>query len=252
MFTFLTKNLWRSTPLLLAVGLTGASAQTTISLWNFNSNPADANTATGTLLPAVGSGTASLIGGTTGSFSSGDANGGSSDPATGTPTDDSGWQTTGYTGLNGANKSAGILFNVPTTGLFNIQISYDVRHSNTSSRYERLQYSLNGTDFVDALGFSGAAGDTWFNGRTVNLTGIAGVDNNPNFAFRIVSEWESTATGGGLDAFVPSNASSSYAGSGTWRFDMVTVSSVPEPSALALLGVGGLALAVWRRGWRRN
>ena len=40
-----------------------------------SSVPSDSATNTGTLIAAIGAGTASLLGGTTGSFSSGDANG---------------------------------------------------------------------------------------------------------------------------------------------------------------------------------
>ncbi len=232
---------------LLAAGLAGAQAQT-ISLWNFNSNPADGSASTGTTAPALGLGTASLIGGVTGAFGSGDANGGSSDPFTSSPTDDSGWQTTGYAAPTGANKSTGVQFSVSTLGYTDIKLSFDVRHSNTSSRYERVQYSLDGINFIDSVGFTGAAGDTWFNNRSVDLTGIAGVANNANFAFRIVSEWESTATGSGANAFLASNPSSSYATSGTWRFDMVTVSGVmvPEPTALSVAGLG-LAMLFFRQ-----
>ncbi|MGC3959991.1 MAG: PEP-CTERM sorting domain-containing protein [Verrucomicrobiota bacterium] len=139
-------------------------------------------------------------------------------------------------------------FNVSTLGYTDIKLSFDIRHSNTSSRYERVQYSLDGVNFLDSLGFTGAAGDTWFNSRTVDLTGIAGVANNANFAFRIVSEWESTATGSGANAFLASNTSSSYAASGTWRFDMVTIAGavVPEPTALSLAGIG-LAILAFRQ-----
>lgn len=232
----------------LTVSLLTSHAQT-ISLWNFNSNPADGSSATGTTAPALGSGTASLIGGVTGAFGSGDANGGSSDPFTSSPTDDSGWQTTGYAATSGANKSTGVQFNVSTLGFTDIKLSFDIRHSNTSSRYERVQYSLDGLNFIDSVGFTGAAGDTWFNNRLADLTGIAGVANNPNFAFRIVSEWESTATGSGADAFLASNLTGTYATSGTWRFDMVTVSGVvvPEPTALSLAGVGLAVLAFRQR-----
>jgi len=83
---------------LLFAGMLGiaqpATATTTIiTQWTFNSSTPDGNTATGTTDPAIGSGTASLVGGTTATFASGDAGTGSSDPATG---DDSAWNTTTY------------------------------------------------------------------------------------------------------------------------------------------------------------
>jgi len=50
------------------------------------------------------------------------------------------------------------------------------------------------------------------------------VSNNPNFVFRIVAEFQSTATGSGSAAYVAAYSGSTYAPSGTTRFDMVTVS----------------------------
>src|SRR3954469_5288930 len=73
-----------------------------IAQWNFNSAPADGNTSTGTNVPSVGNGTASLLGGLTASYTSGT---GSSDPAS--STDDSAWSTTGYPPLAANNKTAG-------------------------------------------------------------------------------------------------------------------------------------------------
>ena len=46
-----------------------ASSQAAIlTQWNFNSTTSDANTSTGTTLPAIGTGTASLVGGVTATF----------------------------------------------------------------------------------------------------------------------------------------------------------------------------------------
>jgi hypothetical protein len=222
-----------------------ASAQAaTVTQWNFNSVVPDANTGTGTTLPSTGVGTASLVGGITSSFSSGDANLGSTDPATG---DDSGLQTTTYPAAATNDLSAGVRFDAPTVGYQNISIGYDLRHSNTSSRYEALQYSLDGVNFTTAAFFSGAMGDTWFNGRTADLSSIAGANNNPLFAFRVVAAFESSATGAGPAAYAAS--STAYAPGGTWRFDMATVSGtlIPEPGSLALASLAGLALAFRRR-----
>lgn len=229
---------------LLVSGLVTVQAQT-ITLWDFNANTFSASGGnTNTPNPALGFGTASSLGGTVLSFASGNSNGGSTDPDT--TALDQGWGVTTFPAVAGLNKSAGVQFNVSTLGFSNIKITFDIRHSNTSSRYERFQYSLDGLNFTDSLGFSGPAGDTWFNNRTVDLTGVFGVDNNPNFAFRIVSEWENTAMGAGANQFVASNGSSSYAASGTWRFDMVQVAAVPEPAAMSL-GALGLVTLIFRQ-----
>ncbi len=196
-------------------------SQTVITQWNFNGT--SATTIPGGINspgPSTGTGAASAVV-LTGplSFSSGVANGGSSDPVITSPPN-FGWQTTGYTAQGAGNKTAGIQFSVSTVGKQNIVIRYDVRHSNTSSRYEQFQYSTNGTTYTDfGAPFDGNAGDTWFNIRTIDLSSITAVNNNANFAFRIVSTFAPSTS-----AYAPSNSASTYAAGGTWRFDMATVS----------------------------
>ncbi|MBC7939639.1 MAG: PEP-CTERM sorting domain-containing protein [Chitinophagaceae bacterium] len=227
----------KSVVLVASLTLIAASSQAQIiTQWNFNSPTPDASTGTGSVLPSIGVGTAALTGGTTATFASGDANGGSTDPAVG---DDSGWNLTNFPAANAANKTAGASFFVSTQGFSNIVISYDLRHSNTSSRFEQVQYSINGgVSWVDAFPFDGNAGDTWFNGRTVNLSGVAAVNNNSAFAFRVVA------------AFIPGNVvyqgsalGSMYSSAGTWRVDMATVTAVPEPGIYAMLLAGLAAVA---------
>ena len=111
---------------LIALALLGlaqaaqAAGPSILAQWNFNSNPPDGNTSTGTTTPNIGSGTASLVGGVTATFASGDASGGSSDPATG---DDSGWQTTTYAAQGTENKLRGVQFAVSTLGWKDITVS---------------------------------------------------------------------------------------------------------------------------------
>lgn len=213
----------------------------TITQWNFNSVVPDAATGTGTTLPSTGVGTASLVGGTTATFASGDASGGSSDPATG---DDSGWNLTAFPASGAAEKTAGSQYLVSTLGFENISLSYDLRHSNTASRYETVQYTVDGINFVDAMTFDGNAGDTWFNGRMVDLSAIPAVQNNPLFGVRIVSSFAP-----GTAVYAASNGTSTYSGAGTWRFDMVTVSGdliIPEPASASLVGLSLLGLALCR------
>lgn len=231
---------------LIALALLGlaqaaqAAGPSILAQWNFNSNPPDGNTSTGTTTPNIGSGTASLVGGVTATFASGDASGGSSDPATG---DDSGWQTTTYAAQGTENKLRGVQFAVSTLGWKDITVSWDQRHSNTAARHVQFQYSTDGTTFTDFGNlFVATAGDTWFNGRSVNLSGVAGVDHNDKFAFRIVAAFDPDTS-----TYLASNPASTYGTSGTWRFDMVTVQAaapIPEPETYALM-LAGLGLVGW-------
>ncbi len=235
-----------ATTLALAMGASAAAEidQGTVTLWNFN-GPSATTVPGGNLspAPAIGFGTASLVGGTTAdpSFGSGTSNGGSSDPVVGTPTDYA-WQTTSYAPQGQQNNGRGVQFMVSTVNFDKIIVQYDLRHSNTSSRWEQFLYTLDGGVNWSNAGlaggglFEGPSGDTWFNNRTIDLTSIAGAANNANFGFRVV------ATFGPSGGYEASNGSSNYATTGTWRFDMVEVigNTIPSPGALALLGVAGL------------
>lgn len=248
-----------------------------ITQWNFNGTSATTipgGTASPT--PSTGSGTASLIGGTTASYASGIASGGSSDPVTTSP-NNFGWGTTTYPAASAANETAGVQFLVSTVGYQSITLSWDQRHSNSASRFWAFYYTLDGgTNWtrlnVDASNASAGAtpaagapasaaglfggngtfsafdgtvtgaGDDWFNGRSVNLSAIPGADNNANFGFRIVSSF-------GSGTAYASSSGVAYGAGGTSRFDMVTVNGtvIPTPAAAALLGLGGLAAARRRR-----
>lgn len=223
------------TAALLAVSVSATAQANVLTQWNFNSSTPDNNTGTGTTHPSVGTGVASLLNGVTGSFASGTVNLGSSDPA---GSDNSGWQTTGYAAQGQGNKLSGVQFAVSTLGFLDVVVSYDLRHSNTSSRYAQFQYSTDGVNFIDYALFDGNAGDTWFNKRSVDLTGVAGVNDNASFAFRVVA-----AFAPGTSGYLASRSTSSYGTGGTWRFDMVTVQAapVPEPEAYALM-LAGLGL----------
>jgi hypothetical protein len=225
-----------------ALSAVSAGAQANVlTQWNFNSIAPDNATGTGSTVPSIGSGSASLVGGVTGSFASGTANGGSSDPAL---SDNSGWQTTTYAAQGAGDKTRGVQFNVSTLGYQNISISYDLRHSNTSSRYEQVQYSLDGNSFIDSTVFDGNSGDTWFNNRMIDFSAIPGVSDNANFAFRILATFAPDSS-----TYLPSNGTSSYGTAGTWRFDMVTVtgSPVPVPAAVWLMGSALFGLIGFRR-----
>ncbi len=212
-----------------------------ITQWNFNQA---ANTPVATAFVAsTGTGTASLVGGTTATLASGIANGGSTDPVLTSPPN-FGLNVTTFPAATAENKGRGAQFVTSTAGFQDITLSFDQRHSNTSSRFVQVQYTIDGSNFIDiGDAFIGTAGDTWFNNRAIDLSSIAGVNDNALFGVRVV------AAVGANGAYVASTSTSTYSPGGTWRFDMVTINGnvIPEPSALGLLAPAGLLLARRRK-----
>lgn len=209
--------------LIFCLGVFISQAQSPFVLWDFNSDPRDGNLATGSFTPSIGNGSLSLIGGVTSTFASGSASGGSSDTAT---SDNTALNLTAFPLINSNSGTAGVSFTVSTMGRKNIVISWDVRHSNTASRWYKLQYSIDGTNFIDYTGagtdsanlYKAAAGDVWNNQKSAFLKGVAGVDNNPLFVFRLV-----TVFAPGTNAYEAARTSSTYAAGGTFRLDMVSL-----------------------------
>ncbi len=185
----------------------------TICQWDFNSAAADGTTATGSLTPAVGAGSAELIGGATGSFV-----GGIGGDPTGAA-DDSSWSTTKYPETLYANRTAGPRFMASTVGFHSIRLSWTQQSTSTASRYARLQYTLDGTDFLDFEVIT--VHHTSSTNLSFDLSGIPGATNNPNFGFQMVAEFESTAANG-LPGYI--GTTGVYNTGGSIKFEMVTVS----------------------------
>lgn len=202
------------------LGVSFAAAQSQeIAVWNFNSNPPDATTTTGSVIPSVGTGTL-VLQGTTATFATGSGSGDT------TSADNSAYNTSTYPSQGTKNKEAGIAFFVSTKGFEKISLQWDNRHSNTASRWIQLQYTTDSVNWVDydSIGTDTAGlyrapqGDTWYKGRSANLSHVSGVEDNAKFGFRVVTTYEPGTTG-----YVAARSTSNYGG-GTLRFDMVTVS----------------------------
>lgn len=200
-----------------SLAMTWGAFSASIVQWDFNSAPPDTTVATGQNLPSVGIGNAALVGGVSGTFAAGSGN----DPAP----DNSGWTTAGYPTAAAGNKSAGVEFRASTRGYTNIAISWEQRASASASRLARLQWSANGIEFTDGPVIQLLSNNTFY-AQTVSLAGAAAANDNPAFAFRIVTEFERTATGAGADAYV-TPLGGSYSGSGTLRFDLVRIDGQP-------------------------
>ena len=220
-----------------------------ITQWDFNSKPLDdpANLGTGSNLPSVGSGSSILVvGNVLASYGSGLQNGGSTDSVL---SDNSGAQTSGYPAASAESGTSGVVFSVSTVGKQGIVVYWDVRHSNTSSRYLQFQYSKDGGttwtnysatgDLTEGGYYVGNTGDTWFQQRSADLSGDTGVNNNANFAFRIVTVFAPSTS-----AYTAAATGSTYGTAGTLRFDMVTVTGVNGDSNSAPTQIGLSATAI--------
>ncbi|MBS1710311.1 MAG: PEP-CTERM sorting domain-containing protein [Armatimonadetes bacterium] len=218
--------------LVTAIAVVAATSHAaTVALWDFN----DSNT-----VPEIGTGSIALLGGVTNpGYNSGV---GSSDPAA---SGNLGFQTTTYAAQGTESGLRGVQFNASTVGFTNIRFQFDIRKSNTSSRFVEVFYTLDGTNFTTLGTLDQNQGDTWFNNNFFDVSGVAGSANNANFGFKVVTVFDPNIVTAGQ--YSASNPASTYAATGTLRYDMVTVlgDAVPEPATMTLLA--GIALAAIAR-----
>jgi len=209
-----------------------------LTQWTFNSSPADAQTATGTLSPSTGTGTANAIGlTTTAAYVGGSATDplGSAGALTGG--DNSALVYTGPSSGSVADKSAGVQIAVSTVGKKDIVIYWDNRASNSGPKHLRAQYTLDVTaatpvwvDYVattDGLNvangglYEAQAGDTWYIRRKADLTAVAGVADNAKFGFRLTASYAPGESGYRKADGTSTSALAYFAGN--FRTDMLTV-----------------------------
>lgn len=245
---------WFASAALAAMVLTtpATGLAVTIAQWNFN-------VATGTNnspAPSSGAGSATPVGMTN------NANNADILAATGTPpSTDSGspnnaWRIRGSVsnGWSGTTQLlSGAQFNTSTAGQLNIGVSMQIHATDGSPRHAQLQYTTDGSTFTSVgplldffTTFDGFAPFSW------NLTGVPGVDNNPNFGVKLVSAFSpvpfSNANGvqAANTAFQRASATTQvYNGTaGNWRLDLVTVTGgeVPEPASM-VTAVGAVVFA---------
>jgi hypothetical protein len=211
----------------VAAALTVTANAALVTKWNFEAQNLNAS---------EGTGTASLVGGVTSTFATG-FGGGSSNFAL---------NTTGYAAQNTGDRTRGVQFSSSTSGYDSIVIEWNERHSNTAANTVAVFATADGTNWteVQVFTFTPAAsgtGDTWYQ-RSVTLG--AAYANAANFGFRVLAAFDPTA-----GTYLASRSTSTYATTGTLRFDDVTINGtlIPAPGALALLGVAGLVGARRRR-----
>lgn len=183
-----------------------------ITQWNFD----DAAPATA-MLPTTGSGTFLLIGGVVDNLTAGLMPAGN--PATGKA-----YSVKTFPATLTASGTAGFEFAVPTGGHPDpINVTFDPRGSNTSSRFQQYEYSLNGGTSWTILGNNGGLLTNSFTATPmVRLNLPAGCGNNDSFRFRIVSIFDPAGSDYSSVGFAATPTPSTYGPGGTWRIDNVT------------------------------
>gem|GEM_PF-1787285 len=219
------------------------SANAQIASWTYE--PYQGNIATPT--SNTGAGTSAIIingGGTiTPDIKTGMTGSGCGDQTSG----QSAWHLEPFNPGNNTERN-GAQFKASTLGFQNIRFTWDQRWSNTSPNTIRLQYTTNGTTWAN---FTMTAANTTFcsglldNGRfetddegdiyrriSVDLSGIAALNNNPNFAVRVLAAHYRT-TNQFRRVTAPGTTASN---TGTWRFDNVSIEGTPvgpNPSVMS-------------------
>jgi len=182
-----------------------------ITQWNFDDlTPATA------MLPTTGAGTFTTIGGVVDNTSGTPAVMPSGNPATGKS-----YSIKTFPAAGTASGTAGYEFAVPTGGFADpINVTFDVRASNTASKWEQYEVSLDGTSWIVIGNNNGGMTAAFTATPMVRLNLPAGSGNNDAFRFRIVSIFDPAGTD-----YVAVGAASTYGIGGTWRIDNVTFST---------------------------
>lgn len=200
--------------------VTNIEAQTAFAGWNFDAQTIAASSGTGTL---------SFVGGT----------------GPDTYINNSGTQALAFANFPLAtvgSGTAGIKFTTSTVGKIGISISFDTYGHNQSSKYQQYEYTTDGTTWTVLSTNELSPLTSNFVTKTLNFP--ATCDNNPNFAFRIVSIFGSGNTeyqqvqGGGYNGnngkWYFDNVSMRYASLGLQENNIANLKIYPNPAKTSL------------------
>jgi PEP-CTERM motif len=209
--------------LALAAGVNTARADE-IAIWNFNDSDLVVDHGTGTLATNFVAANILFAAGTTNNVRLGDL---------------AGQALSLQGGTSVTNNGRNITINVSTLGFSNIIVSFATQGTSTGFNLNQFQYSLDGTNFIDFD--SPYVPATAFGAVPVvfTLSSVAGLNNNPNAAFRIVFNGATTSTG--------NNRIDNIVVEGTAE----TTTTIPEPTTAILLLSGLTGLVGLRRKRRK-
>lgn len=101
-------------------------------------------------------------------------------------------------GVDNVNNGAYFTLTAPTTGYQDIILTYPTRRTSTGFHTHEIQYTTDGNNWLskESIDIS-AFVSNWVAGQliTVNFSGVAGVDDNADFAIRVILTGASSAAG---------------------------------------------------------
>jgi hypothetical protein len=222
---------------LAIVAVAVSLAQTQLAFWNFNeSNPLDETAmlaADGGVFAAqaqISINLANIVYNNSGTGFRGSP----LDPNNPTHPNPPNWglQTTDYPAQGQNPGEAGIAVSVPTTGYRNIVVKFDVRWSNTASKFLAVEYTTDGATWNRVRTLEARRGDRWHGDTEANggygalveldLSSDANANNNAQFAFRVVTIFDPN-TG----QYTAAQSGSNYATRGTLRYDLIEILGEP-------------------------
>lgn len=222
---------------LVTAAIAISAAQTQLAFWNFNeSDPLDQ---TAMLTPEAGVfASQAQISIALAEFRFNNNNTGFSGSPLDPGTDGRDWalQTTNYPAQGQNPGQAGIVVSVPTTGYKDIVIKFDVRWSNTASKFLAVEYTTDGgNSWTRVRTLEARRGDRWHGdpvanggyGELVQVELPDDAEDKAGFAFRVV-----TIFAPNTEQYTPANAPNSpnYTPQGTLRYDLIEVLGTEIPS----------------------